>query len=64
MARNGTCRLTLKVFIMTNTCVFVLDKLGNKLMPTMRFSKVRHWLKNKQAKIITYKPFTIQLHLF
>ena len=61
MARNGTCRLTLKVFIMTNTCVFVLDKLCNKLMPTMRFSKVRHWLKNKQAKIVTYKPFTIQL---
>ena len=30
-------------------------------MPTFRFRKVRHLLKDGKAKIIGYRPFTIQL---
>jgi len=30
-------------------------------MPTKRVGKVRHWLKNKEAIIVNYKPFTIKL---
>lgn len=41
--------------------VYVLDKDNNPLMPTKRHGKVRHLLKNGQAKVIRRCPFTIQL---
>ncbi|MEA1967560.1 MAG: RRXRR domain-containing protein, partial [Thermodesulfobacteriota bacterium] len=41
--------------------VYVISKSGKPLMPTKRFGRVKRLLKNKQAKIIDYKPFTIQL---
>ena len=40
---------------------YVLDKNKNPLMPCFRSAKVRHLLKNKEAKIVEHKPFTIQL---
>ena len=41
--------------------VYVLHKNGNPLMPTKNHSKVRCLLKNKQAKVVSKEPFTIQL---
>lgn len=41
--------------------VYVINKDGKPLMPTNRYGKVRHLLKNKQAKVIRKTPFTIQL---
>lgn len=41
--------------------VYVISKDGNPLMPTKRHRKVRLWLKNGQAKIVSHEPFTIQL---
>ena len=41
--------------------VYVINKNGKPLMPTNRYGKVRHLLKNKQAKVIRKTPFTIQL---
>lgn len=40
--------------------VYVINKHGKALMPT-KPSKARKLLKDKKAKIISYKPFTIQL---
>ena len=40
--------------------VYVINKHGRPLMPT-KPSKARKLLKNKKAKIVSYKPFTIQL---
>ena len=40
--------------------VYVLDKNKHPLMPTTN-TRARRMLKSKQAKIICYKPFTIQL---
>lgn len=40
--------------------VYVINKHGKALMPT-KPSKARKLLKGKKAKIISYKPFTIQL---
>jgi len=40
--------------------VFVINKHGESLMPC-KPSKARKLIKNKKAKIISYKPFTIQL---
>lgn len=40
--------------------VYVINKHGRALMPT-KPSKARKLLKNKKAKIVSYKPFTIQL---
>ena len=40
--------------------VFVKNKYGKNLMPC-RQSKTRKLLKSDKAKIINYKPFTIQL---
>lgn len=40
--------------------VYVINKHGKPLMPT-KPSKARKLLKSKKAKIISYKPFTIQL---
>lgn len=41
--------------------VYVISKIGQPLMPTRRFGKVRKLLKNKQAKVIRRCPFMIQL---
>lgn len=41
--------------------VYVLNKDGQSLMPTNRYAKVRILLKNKLAKVVQAKPFTIQL---
>lgn len=40
--------------------VYVLDKDGNPLMPTRRLGRVRHWLKDDEASIVSHQPFTIQ----
>lgn len=40
--------------------VYVINKHGRPLMPT-KTSKARKLLKSKKAKIVSYKPFTIQL---
>lgn len=41
--------------------VYVLNKDDKPLMPTKRFGKVRRMLKNKKAKVVCTKPFTIKL---
>ena len=41
--------------------VYVLDINGQPLMPTDRYGKVRHLLKENKAKVIKCCPFTIQL---
>ena len=41
--------------------VYVLDKQGQPLMPTKRFGKVRRMLRDKLAKVVSVKPFVIQL---
>ena len=40
--------------------VFVINKHGKPLMPCFP-RKARLLLKSKKAKIVNYKPFTIQL---
>ena len=41
--------------------VYVINIDGQPLMPTNRYGKVRHLLKDGKAKIINCCPFTIQL---
>ena len=41
--------------------VYVISKDNKPLMPTKRHAKVRILLKQKKAKVINNKPFTIQL---
>ena len=41
--------------------VYVLDKDGNPLMPTKRYGKVRHLLKDDKAVVVKRDPFTIRL---
>jgi hypothetical protein len=41
--------------------VYVISKDGLPLMPTKRHGKVRCLLKDRLAKVVTVKPFTIQL---
>lgn len=41
--------------------VYVISKNGERLMPTIRYGRVRRLLKSKQAHITGRKPFTIQL---
>lgn len=41
--------------------VYVISKDGQPLMPTKRYGKVRHLLKDGKAKMINRCPFTIQL---
>lgn len=41
--------------------VYVLNKDGQPLMPTSRYGKVRHLLKEGKAKVVKRCPFTIQL---
>jgi hypothetical protein len=40
--------------------IYVLDKNGKPLMPCHSYGRVKRWLKRKEAKIVEYKPFTIQ----
>lgn len=49
-----------KVLKTNKKLVYVLNKDGISLMPCSPI-KARHLLKNKKAKVITCKPFTIQL---
>ena len=41
--------------------VYVLNNNNEPLMPTKRFGKVRHLLKNNLAKVVRKEPFTIRL---
>lgn len=41
--------------------VYVLDKEGNPLMPTVRHGKVRRLLRDEKAHVVRLQPFTIQL---
>lgn len=41
--------------------VYVLNNIGQPLMPTNRYAKVRILLKSKKVKVVNTKPFTIQL---
>ena len=41
--------------------VYVLNKDGKPLMPTTRGGHVRYLLKEKKARVVASKPFTIQL---
>ncbi len=41
--------------------VYVLSKSGNPLMPTKNHGKVRILLREKKAKVLQNKPFTIKL---
>ena len=43
------------------TTVFVLSKNGKPLMPTTRCGHVRLLLKQKKARVVSLKPFTIEL---
>ena len=39
--------------------VYVLNKDGKPLMPTTRCGHVRYLLKEKKARVVASKPFTI-----
>ena len=41
--------------------VYVLNQKGQPLMPTSRYGKVRHLIKDGKAKVVNRCPFTIQL---
>ena len=41
--------------------VYVLDKEGKPLMPTVRHGKVRRLLRDEKAHVVRLQPFTIQL---
>ena len=41
--------------------VYVLNKDGQPLMPTDRYGKIRHLLKDGKAKVVSRCPFTIKL---
>ena len=41
--------------------VYVLNNLGNPLMPTNRYAKIRILLKKSMARVVNTKPFTVQL---
>ena len=51
----------LKIKKMKQEYVYVLDKEGKPLMPTRRFGKVKHMLKEGLAKVARRDVFTIQL---
>lgn len=42
--------------------VYVLNKEGKPLMPTIRCGHVRLLLKAKKARVVNKNPFTIQLN--
>jgi hypothetical protein len=41
--------------------VYIVNSNGQPLMPTNRYAKIRILLKEKKAKVVNSKPFTIQL---
>ena len=41
--------------------VYVLNNLGQPLMPTNRYAKIRTLLKKQMAKVVNTKPFTVAL---
>jgi len=41
--------------------VYVLNKYGEPLMPTIRYGRVRRLLRKGHAVVVDYRPFTIQL---
>ena len=41
--------------------IYVLDFEGNPLMPSSRCKHFRLLLKDNKAKIVSYKPFVVQL---
>jgi hypothetical protein len=41
--------------------VYVLNKDGKPLMPTMRHGRVKHLLRRGEAKVVRRRPFTIKL---
>ena len=41
--------------------VYVINAIGQPLMPTNRYAKIRILLKKKMAKVVNSKPFTVQL---
>ena len=41
--------------------VYVLNKYGEHLMPTIRYGRVRRLLRKVLAVVVDYRPFTIQL---
>lgn len=41
--------------------VYVISKSGHPLMPTNRCGHIRYLLKTKKARVVTAKPFTVQL---
>ena len=41
--------------------IYVLSSSGKPLMPTEKYGKVRHMLKDGRAKVVKRTPFTIQL---
>ena len=41
--------------------VFLLDKSGGPLMPCRNSGRIRILLKEKKAKVVRRKPFTVQL---
>ena len=41
--------------------IYVLNKDGKPLMPTTRGGRVRHLLKERKARVVQSKPFTIRL---
>lgn len=45
-----------------NFMVYVLNTDGKPLMPTSRYGKVRHMLKNGRATVVRRCPFTIRLN--
>ena len=41
--------------------IFVISKNGERLMPTARYGRIRHLLKDGKAIIVKHNPFTVQL---
>lgn len=41
--------------------VYIISKAGKPLMPTIRYGRIRHLLRNGNAKVVQRTPFTIQL---
>ena len=41
--------------------VYVISQNGKALMPTTRYGKVKHLLREGYARVVRYEPFTIQL---
>ena len=41
--------------------VYVISQDGRPLMPTERYGKVRHMLRDGRARVVRREPFTIQL---